>query len=283
MAIVTEAELREQVRRPARGLRVAVPAGATFSPAAADFVKTWQLQVDYVEAPDQARTGRQWTGGREVVSRPAWDRPGAFPVHLEGEPPTCAACGAAVTHKPDHLTQLDPTHFGPKSSPRIRLRGKFDTIHAMALLAGSRARAEGLAELAGHLGSVAAYARELLTAEYKGRAAAPLEIAGLGEDELRSVTHDPQRSVEIAHLVPGADDEELLHWLNWLRCEVREAEVAALDAFPPDPDLTPARASLAHGLNRLSSAIYYLELLLRAGRIGRAAAGPAGQSASNPT
>lgn len=272
MAIVTEAELREQIRRPARGLRVAVPAGATFSPAAADFVRTWQLQVDYVAGP--VRPAWQRPAGREAATRPAWDRPGSFPVHLEGEPPVCVACGARVAEKPDHMTQLDATHFGPKSSPRIRLRGKFDTINGLALLAGSRARAQGQTDLAGDLGSVAAYARELLAAEYADRPAAPLEIAGLGEAALRSVSHDPDNSMGIGHLVPGVDDDELLHWLNLLRCEVREAELAALDAFPPDPHLTPARASLAHGLNRLSSAIYYLELLLKAGRAGRAAAGP---------
>lgn len=278
MAIVTEAELREQIRRPSRGLRVVVPVGSTFSPSAEDFVRSWQLQVEYVQAPLPGPTHRR---SRERTDRPAWDRPGAFPVRLEGELPVCVTCGAKVSAKPDHLTQLDPAHFAPKTSPRIRLRGKLDTVHAMALLAGSRARAQGLGDLAGHLESVAAYSREILSAEYAARPAARLEIAGLDEDELRSVTHDPARSLGIEHLVPSSSDPEILLLLNWLRCEVREAELAALEAFPPDPDAGAARASIAHGLNRLASAVYYLELLHESARgvrrgEGAAAAGAPG-------
>jgi ethanolamine utilization cobalamin adenosyltransferase len=262
MPIVTEAALREQIRRPSRGLRVVVPAGSTFSPSAEDFVRTWGLQVEYVQAPVPSPAHGGPRGG---AGRPVWDRPGEFPVRLEGELPTCVTCGAKVRAKPDHLTQLDQAHFAPKTSPRIRLRGKLDTVHAMALLAGSRARAQGLADLAGHLESVAAYSREILSAEYAARPAARLEIAGLDEDELRSVTHDPVGSLGIEHLVPDSSDSEILLWLNWLRCEVREAELAALEAFPPDPDALPARASIAHGLNRLASAVYYLALLHESG------------------
>jgi ethanolamine utilization cobalamin adenosyltransferase len=272
MVIVTEAELREQIRRPARGLRVVVPAGSTFSPSAEDFVRTWQLQVEYGQAP---LPGPPTRGSRERTGRPAWDRPGAFPVRFEGEPPVCVTCGAKVTAKPDHLTQLDTAHFAAKTSPRIRLRGKLDTLHAMALLAGSRARAQGLADLAGQLESVAAYSREILSAEYAARPAARLEIAGLDEDELRSVTHDPVGSLGVEHLVPESSDSEILLWLNWLRCEVREAELAALEAFPPDPETGPARASIAHGLNRLASAVYYLELLHESARGARRGEGAA--------
>jgi ethanolamine utilization cobalamin adenosyltransferase len=276
MAIVTEAELREQIRRPSRGLRVVVPAGSTFSPSAEDFVRSWQLQVEYVRAPSPSPRQR---GSREQSDRPAWDRPGDFPVRLEGEVPVCVTCGARVTAKPDHLTQLDPVHFAPKTSPRIRLRGKLDTVHAMALLAGSRARAQGLGDLAAHLESVAAYSREILSAEYAARPAARLEIAGLDEDQLRAVTHDPVRALGLEHLVPDTSDDEILLWLNWLRCEVREAELAALEAFPSDPETGPARASIAHGLNRLASAVYYLELLHESARGARRDEGAAAAGA----
>jgi len=59
--------------------------------------------------------------------------------------------------------------------------------------------------------------------------------------------------------VPGAADAEILHWLNVVRTQAREVEVVALESFVP--------TDLAHALNRLSSAVYVLELLLVAGRL----------------
>ena len=41
--IVTEADLRDQLRRPVMGAQVTVPTGARLSPSAADFVKQWAL------------------------------------------------------------------------------------------------------------------------------------------------------------------------------------------------------------------------------------------------
>ena len=59
-----------------------------------------------------------------------------------------------------------------------------------------------------------------------------------------------------------------MHWLNVLREQSREVEVVALQAFPPD-GLDPAGvgASLARALNRLSSAVYVLELYFQSGKL----------------
>jgi ethanolamine utilization cobalamin adenosyltransferase len=248
--VVTEADLREQVRRPVQGARVAIPAGAVLSPSARDFAAAWQLEL----VPQAA-------GAAKATA--TWDHPGDFPVRLDGEVPACAVCGSAVSVKPGHLTQVDAGHFGPKNSPRMRLRGCLDEIHALALLAANRALADGHEVLAGHLESVAAYCRELLSAEYQGRAAGALVVDGLDEAAVHAATHDPQGILGVPHVVPAAADPEVLHWLNLLRCRVRAAELAALDAFPADLELPPARRTITHGLNRLSSAVYYLELELR--------------------
>jgi len=44
-----------------------------------------------------------------------------------------------------------------------------------------------------------------------------------------------------------------------VRTQAREVEVVALESFVP--------ADLAHALNRLSSAVYVLELLFKAGKL----------------
>jgi ethanolamine utilization cobalamin adenosyltransferase len=250
VTIVTESGLRARLRQPRTGARVTVPRGATLSPSARDFVAHWGLDVVETDDAQVAPTG----------STVEWDRPTTFPVVVGGEAPRCVTCGGTVTDKPDRLTQLDACHLAPKTVPRIRLRGRLDSLQALALLAAARATACGSPNLAGHLGSIAAYCRELLSAEYNQRPAAPPRIGGRDEATAHAATHDPRGAFGIDHLTPGPDDPEPLLWCNHLRCQIREVEVVALDAFPSPHH--EAGASVVHGLNRLSSAVYDLELQL---------------------
>ncbi len=265
MTIITEAELRHRIRQPRRGETLTVPPGTRFSPAAADFIKHWQILVVYAEAP--ATPSQPQPEPPPATARPAWDKPGTFPVRLEGELPRCVSCGMPVKAKPDHLTQVDAGHFAPKNSPRIRFRGKIDTLHAACLLVAARATAVNLPQLAEYLHTLAAYCREILSAEYNNREVAPIALAGLDEAALRQATHDPQTALGIDHIVPGPDDHEILHWLNLLRCLAREAEIAALDAVAPAPGYGLLHPDWVRAVNRLSSAVYYLELLFKAGKL----------------
>jgi ethanolamine utilization cobalamin adenosyltransferase len=254
VTILSEAELRAQLGLPRQGAVVEVPPGTQLTPAAADLVRTWEL--DLREVPDAAADA----GADAVPAVAAWDLPGRFPVVLEGDIPRCVTCGGGVRDKPSHLTQLDARFFAPKSDARIRLRGRLDSLQALALLTAARAQADGWNELAADLGTVAAYCRELLAAEYHLRPPGRLQLAGLDEDALHHASHHPQEVVDLEHLVPDASHPEVLHWLNWLRCQVREAEILALDAFPPEHHPGTEGGPLARSVNRLSSAIYYLEL-----------------------
>ncbi|GAB2859256.1 hypothetical protein [Nocardioides pacificus] len=253
--IVTESALREQLRRPRAGARVTVPAGAALSPAAADFVAHWQLELVEGQSPPATSEGRG-------AASPSWDKASSFPVVLEGAAPRCTTCGTTVTDKPDVLTQLNACHFAPKNAPRIRLRGRVDSLQALALLVAARAGAAGHPELQQHLGTVAAYCRELMSAEYNERLAAAPSVDGRSESEIHAATHDPRSELGVDHLLLAPVDPELLHWLNLLRCQVREVEIVALDAF--ESPHHPFGASIVHGLNRLSSIVYYLELRLAA-------------------
>ncbi len=260
MPIITEAQLRDQIRQPRQGMTIHLPPDARLSPSAQDFINQWKMEIVVGEAPGAAAPAG------EETPRAGWDKPGVFPVVLTGELPRCTTCGMPVTPKPDHMTQLDAEHFSPKVHDRIRLRGKMDTLHGYFLLVIARARAENLPKLAEMLCTLAAYCREITSAEYHRRKVDALLLDGKTDDDLRKATHNPEASIGIAHIVPAPDDPEILHWLNLVRCQVREAEIVALDAIsshggqPEDPDLAKA-------VNRLSNAVYYLELLYVAGKL----------------
>ena len=259
MPILTEVELRDRIRRPRRGMQVHVEPGTRFSPAARDFIAQWELEIvegDPAPAPPPEPSASP-APANAPDARPAWDKPATFPVRPVNLPQP----------KPEHMTQLDAENFAPKNIPRIRFRGKMDSVHGLFQLVAARARAWQLTDLAQHLDALAAYCREIVSAEYNQREVAPIQVAGLDAAGLRYATHHPRKILGIPHLTPGPDDHEILHWLNYLRTQVREAELAALDAFAPPPSYEPTRLDLIRALNRLSSAVYYLELLFKAGKL----------------
>lgn len=262
--VITESELRE-LWRDGRNDLPAFPAGVTFTPSARDFLKAHNLQVRF----EGANGGPPSLEHTPTTDPPTWDRPGAFPVVLSGPLPVCSECGQPVRQKPEHMTQLDAGHFAPKTAPRIKLRGRLDSLHALTMLAAAQARGYRLPQLGSHLNTLAAYLREVQSAEYNNRPVLPLLVAGKTEEEIHEISHWPEKHLGIAHIVPGAEDHTILHWLNYLRTAAREVEVQALETYPP-----PERADLARALNRLSSAVYYLELLFRSGELSWKAVEP---------
>lgn len=259
MPIVTESDLRSQLRRPEEGATVSTPPGARLSPSAEDFVRQWKLTV--VEAaPATPATPAAATATGDVN----WDRPAEFPVRLTGGIPTCVTCGTTVHGKPSNLTQLNAAHYAPKTHPRIVLRGKVDSLLALTMMAERQAVTAGEDTVAEHLGTLAAYCRELTSAEYGERPVEPLVLHRVTADDLHKVTHDPQGALGIPHLTIDGRSPELQHWLNLCRTASRELEIVALETFPSPHH--PYGESICHALNRLSSAFYYIQLLLQAGR-----------------
>ena len=242
MTIITESELRE-LWQNGRGRIPAFPPDARFSDSAREFLR--EHKIEFQTSSETASAD--------------WNKPGTFPVVLSGPVPVCSECGQPIQHKPEYMTQLDAGHFAPKTTPRLVLRGRVDSLHAFVMLAASKARGFGMGALAGHLDTLAAYCREIMSAEYNMRPVAPLTLLGKSEEELHQISHWPDRHLGIQHIVPGPEDHEMLHWLNVLRTQAREVEVVALEAGPI--------ANLPKAFNRFSSAVYVLELYWKAGKL----------------
>lgn len=257
--IVTEADLRDQLRRPSMGAQVTVPTGARLSPSAADFVKQWAL----VMVDPGAAAAADDQGNAHGEHDRDWDKASVFPVNFAGELPSCLVCGTPLKKKPSELTQLDAHHYALKTHPRIKLRGEVDSLHALVLLIQRMARQDGDLVLAHDLGTIAAYCRELTSAEYNGRPVAQLELSDWDADRIHLATHDPKGTLGIEHLTIDENEPELQHWLNMARTRSREIEITAMEAFgTPAPDWG---ATICHAFNRLSSTFYFLQLRMKAG------------------
>ncbi len=235
MTVITEVELRE-MWQGGRGVIPPLPRDTRFTPSARDFVKQWGITITFAEgAADRAF----------VAPSPA-DR-GLETGDRESKNPSPAS---------RRLTATSPLIF----------RGKMDTLHAHFLLAAAQARRFNLPELADYLSTLAAYCREISSAESNERKVAPLQLAGLTEAEIGERSHWPNRTLGIPQVAPGPGDHEALLQLNLLRCQARETELIAANVFT-GPEGQPSRPDLIVALNRLSNAVYYLILLFKAGKI----------------
>jgi ethanolamine utilization cobalamin adenosyltransferase len=202
-----------------------------------------------------------WQGGRGVI--PPLPRDTHFTPSARD---FVKQWGITITFLEGSDKEASSPVFAPQTGPRLVFRGKLDTLHAHFLLAAAQARRFNLPELADYLSTLAAYCREIASAESNERPVAPLQLAGLTEAEIGEGSPRPDRALEIPRIVPGLGDHEILLQLNLLHCQTRETELVVANVFAR-PESQPTRPDLIVAMNRLSSAVYYLILLLKAGKI----------------
>jgi ethanolamine utilization protein EutL len=177
--------------------------------------------------------------------------------------------GERFADKPDHLTHLrDDQSLVPKTNPRIAARGKLDLLQSTLLDAQVAADADGARALVGELGEILELARALVGAEVTGRDVPSPTLWGMTADQIRDATHHTHELYGVPFMYPDVRQGPVIAKLTLARAIAREAELAALVAFPPAGGLVtapPARADLAHALNRISSALYLLAVRYVAG------------------
>lgn len=156
--------------------------------------------------------------------------------------------GGSLREKPETMTHLTGNVLVPKTHPRIRFRGKLDTLESTLLLAG---QSEGAPREA--LQEILDFTREILKSEVLETPLEETKLLGLTQEELHHRSHFPQEHYGKSHFMPKFSQGPVMAWLNAARCAAREAEIAALAAFPEGQ-----RPDILKAMNRLSSAIYLL-------------------------
>lgn len=167
--------------------------------------------------------------------------------------------GGMVTEKPEHMTHLNGDVLVPKTHPRIRFRGKLDTLEGQLLLAQICVPSRK-----GELQQILTLSREILRCDVLDAPLPDVTLLGLTERQLRKRSHFPQEYYHQPHFMPGAEDGEKILRLNLARCAAREAELAAVEAFS-DREGNPTRRDILQAMNRISSALYLLMIQEKAG------------------
>ena len=189
------------------------------------------------------------SGARDFLTR---ERIGILPAR-EARPDRFRLLGGGwLEEKPEHLTHLNGDVLVSKTHPRIRFRGKLDTLEAELILCQL-----ACGELAKELGEALNLARQLIRWDVLEEPVKETALLGLSEEELRKRSHFPQEYYGQPHFMPAAADGEEIARLNRARCAAREAELAAVEAFS-DREGNPTRTDILRAMNRMSSMLYIL-------------------------
>jgi propanediol utilization protein len=154
------------------------------------------------------------------------------------------------------MTHLIGRQLVPKDHPRIILRGLIDNFQAEVLLLQQQVNGT----LSIQLNDLFMRAQAILKAEVTGVELEPCDFLGLSETEIRERSHTPQKYFGIGHLDLNAELSSEVLSLNRLRTLIRQVELAAVTAFTHDK--TVERTDILRALNRLSSVIYVMMLLV---------------------
>lgn len=160
--------------------------------------------------------------------------------------------GGYAEEKPEHMTHLNGEVLVPKTHPRIRFRGKMDTLEAELILCQL---VPGAPE--GALGEILDLSRKILRCDVLEEPLRQDTLCGLTQDEQRERSHMPQDYYGQPHFMPQASDGPVIAGLNRARCFAREAELAAVEAFS-DREGNLLREDIPKALNRMSSMLYLL-------------------------
>ena len=251
MRLITEAEVREIVEKT-RPEVFYIPEGKVLSPAARDYLNTQLVRIDVEKNRHDNEFLRKRMAGDGSLNKSACRSSCA-----QGGYTDCAT-GERIEEKPEHMTAISGSSLVYKDDPRIRYRGKVDSVQALVVYTQALvAEKSGCQRLLGDLGGVLDALRELMRAEVLDEELKPVTVMGLDNDALREQSHDPERFYHVKQMtLPDYSMGLVYASLNLLRTQLREAEVLAVSAFRTGSTVT--RSDIICELNRLSSAVHII-------------------------
>ncbi|MDL2307692.1 cobalamin adenosyltransferase [Desulfovibrio sp. OttesenSCG-928-C06] len=262
MIFLTEEDIRS--RAPQAGGVLSLGQAERLTPSAAEYASQLRLRIEHGGAgvpgckPCEAASVTASGAARPGTVAPAKVAPQA------GSPASSARTGASTAQPgcSQELTHLDKDSVVGKNHPSIVMRGKLDSLLALAVLAQTqfdpKNRLPGLLKQA--LADLNGWIMQTLASEVGGTAFTPKGMAGMDTDVLHQISREPKKYLGVDHFAADASMGGNVALLNWLRSQVREAEVTAVACS--------ANMDVVCSLNRLSSAVYVLMLLTLAAERG---------------
>lgn len=257
MKVITEARVRDELKTTEPKVYY-IPEGKLLSPAAREYLQSLQIDIDF----EKNRSKREMVSVPKETGEPLAHDNGA-PAKASND--NCQApkyvdyeTGAGYVSKPEHMTQLYSNKLVDKCHPRIKYRGKIDSLEALIINAqciiklngGPKSMLEDLDDILRVVGL-------LMRCEVMDEPVTNDRILGFDHAELRERSHFPMKYYKIQQLLLPNYSMGIEHaQLNMIRAAIRECEVLAVDAFRQSRAMD--RSDVIEELNRLSSALHIM-------------------------
>lgn len=238
MHFLTEGDIRARCPKP--GCTLLLASGERLTPSASEYASGLRITI--------SRCGEGGAGSPSSVA-PGGSSSGSGPAQ------SAASCA---------MTWLDEKTQVPKTHSRIVLRGKLDSLLATVVLVRTQFDPKDRlpALLKECLGDVNAWIMQILAAEVSGGEVEIKNMGGMDMETLYAVSREPTRYLGMDHCMADASLGGNVAMVNWLRAKARETEIEALRCLPGE-------SGICRALNRLSSALYVLMLLIMAAQKGK--------------
>lgn len=250
MKIITEIELRDQYKAKAFDT-YRIESGVRLTPSAYEFLAGYKIEVHDSEGSLAERSQHKRTVPEQTQPK--------------GKGFILVESGDVVMKKPEEYTHLKGNQLVRKNHPRIRFRGKLDLLesHMVSILAELGQEIPPL--LVSELTTIFQYLGKMMRAEVLEETLPFLEFNGWTADDVRDRSHHPMRNYGVKHFQAVPEHGTVMAALNSLRAQVRELEIAAVDAFYNEKTGQMDRQDIEVALNRLSSLFYIMMCRLLGG------------------
>lgn len=249
---ITEEYLRDKFGL-AFGSEVHLPRGCRLTPSAQAVISERKISIRYVN--EQGEVFVSEDEDTNVSTK-------VHPLKTNNQQPknNCWACGSGINSKPAFMTHLNDEVLVPKNHPRLALRGKIDI--AICLCVEAQCMLSDQPKFIVHaMTDIRSYLGQLLRAEVTGE---PLGLPAFGDIDSEAIhkwSHNPLKYLGYDHMLPDVQFGLEVAKLNTLRATVRELELEASRLFI-DLSMRLEREDIVAGLNRLSSAVYVVMILV---------------------
>lgn len=236
--LLTDVELRARWSQE-RLDTYCVDADVILTPAAADFIREQGITLCRKEQKTS-----------ETMTRTQIPMRDGKPVYQD------AQTGRETMSKGEGMTHLRGNLLVPKTHPQIAFRGQLDTLMAMIMQLQIVAQEQGQTRIVSDLNELLEFCHKILAAEVKDEPLTEVTMLGMNSEQIRYNSQQVKKVFGIDHPIPNYKMGKLCVELNLLRAKVREAELAAAQAFYCGGSYS--RPDIIEALNRMSSCVYIL-------------------------
>lgn len=247
MKVITEIDLRDKYRKePFDTFTVVYPEKLT--PSALQFLSERRIKIIEVKEGQ--------SGGSNSNSTPTQKPAVTIPLIEPDKGYLLLDSGQVVEEKPEAYTHLKGRMLAPKNHKRIRFRGQLDKLEAVFIDTIIELQSTGIRELLSDLEIIFEYTKKIMRAEVLGEELPFIDFKGWSDGEIREYSHYPDKYFGVKHFTPDPKYGRVMSKLNLLRAQIRELEIAAVDAFYKEVNKSVERQDIVMALNRMSSLLY---------------------------